>query len=112
MCGIQYANLGPLAFECPHPHAFQAAAGAHWHGGQQFARWALEEALPGEVISFWLAFPVHAGVILQRNVVATILFQGPPDETLSGIALDSGVGTGRLQESRAMLAGTALATLM
>lgn len=90
----------------------QAAAGACWHDEGRFARWALGDALPGEAIRLWAAFSLQAGTpgALTRNVAASVVFQGPPDETLSGIALDSGLDGGRLQESSAVLFGRAVLT--
>ncbi len=84
-----------------------------WHGKQRFARWALRDALPGEAIRLWAAFPVQAGSsgAVTRGVAASVTFQGPPDETLSGIALDSGLEGGRLQESSAVFLGKAVLSL-
>lgn len=87
----------------------QAKPRGFWQPKERVLRWAFKKVAPGESVRAVVVF--GAGTAAARGSHANLRFMGPPEETLSGIALDSGPDEGVLCDSSALLIGAATVDL-
>ncbi|KAK9908229.1 hypothetical protein WJX75_004580 [Coccomyxa subellipsoidea] len=103
-----------LALNVPSAHVapFKAKPRGAWVQEKRQFRWELSDMSPGASLVVRVAFPPapkQADVAQGAKAVAT--FSGPEEESLSGIALESGSALEQLTDSFSILHGQATATL-
>ena len=89
----------------------QVAPRAAWLPRARQLRWDLPELHSGSELVLRVLLPPEAPGRSAEGVRAVVHFRGPPDETLSGLTLESGPAHGRLIESPSRLRGKAVAVL-
>ena len=91
--------------------AAQVAPKAAWLPEQRELQWDVTQLHSGAALTLRALLPAEPGGQPGRGAQLTARFRGPPDETLSGLTLESGPVHGRLQDSSSRLHGRATAML-
>ncbi|CAL5229785.1 g13174 [Coccomyxa viridis] len=88
----------------------KVAPKAAWLPKARQLQWDIPELHSGSELTLRALLPPEAPGHSAEGARAVVHFQGPPDETLSGLTLESGPVHGRLMESSSRLQGKAVAT--
>ena len=88
----------------------QVAPKAAWLPKARQLQWDIPELHSGSELTLRALLPPEAPGHSAEGARAVVHFQGPPDETLSGLTLESGPVHGRLMKSSSRLQGKAVAT--
>ena len=104
---------GEHANHAQHVSETQVAPRAAWLSQQRELQWDMSEVHSGAELALRVLFPeqAKAGPPAAQGARAVVRFKGPPDETLSGLTLESGPVQGRLMDSPSRLHGKAVAKL-
>ncbi len=89
----------------------QVAPKAAWLPKARQLQWDIPELHSGSELALRVLLPPETPGQSADGARAVVIFQGPQDETLSGLTLESGPVHGRLMESGSRLQGKAVATL-
>lgn len=89
----------------------QVSPKAVWLAEHKELQWDIAELHSGSETTLRVLLPPAATGHAAEGAKVIVQFQGPPDETLSGLTLESGPVQGRLMESSSRLHGKVVATL-
>ncbi|BDA44585.1 hypothetical protein COCOBI_06-0610 [Coccomyxa sp. Obi] len=107
LSGVKLALNVPSAVSTPS----KAKPRGAWVPEQKQFRWELSDMSPGASLVARVAFPpAPKQADISQGAKAVVTFSGPEEESLSGIALESGSALERLTDSFSILHGQATAT--
>ena len=84
---------------------------AAWLPKARQLQWDIAELRSGSELALRVLLPPEAPGHSMQGARCVVHLRGPPDETLSGLTLESGPVHGRLMDSCSRLHGKAVATL-
>lgn len=99
------------AFPANQLSGVQVAPKAAWLPKLRQLQWEIPELHSASELALRVLLPPEAAGHSAQGARAVVHLQGPPDETLSGLTLESGPVHGRLMEACSRLHGKAVATL-